>query len=77
MRWTRHVTRMGEKSNACRILVGKQEGKRLLGRARRSWVDIIKMDLRQIECDGVDWIDTAPFPLPLLIATPSIRKNCH
>jgi hypothetical protein len=38
-------------------VVGKPEGKRPLGRARRRWVDNIKMDLREIGCDGVDWID--------------------
>jgi hypothetical protein len=41
------------------ILVGKPEGKRPLGRARRRWVDNIKMDLREIGWDGVDWIDLA------------------
>jgi hypothetical protein len=40
-----------------RILVGKPEGKRLLGRPRRRWVDNIKMDLREIGWDGMDWID--------------------
>jgi hypothetical protein len=50
---------MGEKRNACRILVGKPEGKRPLGRPRRRWVDNIKMDLREIGWDGVDWIDMA------------------
>jgi hypothetical protein len=50
---------MGEKSNAYRILVGKPEGKRSLGRTRRRWVDNIKMDLREIEWDGMDWIDLA------------------
>jgi hypothetical protein len=39
--------------------VGKPEGKRLLGRPRRRWMDNIKMDLREIEWDGVDWIDMA------------------
>jgi hypothetical protein len=41
-------------ANSYRILVGKPEGKRPLGRARHRWVDNIKMDLREIECDGVD-----------------------
>jgi hypothetical protein len=45
---------MGEKRNLYRILVGKPEGKRPLGRLRRTWVDSIKMDLREIEWDGVD-----------------------
>jgi hypothetical protein len=47
---------MGAKRNAYRILVGKPEGKRPLGRPRRRWVDNIKMDLREIGCDGVEWI---------------------
>jgi hypothetical protein len=49
---------MGKKRNAYRILVGKPEGKRPL-RPRRRWVDNIKMDLREIGWDGVDWIDVA------------------
>jgi hypothetical protein len=48
---------MGEKSNAYRILVGKPEGKRPLGRPRRRWVDNIKIDLREIGWGGMDWID--------------------
>jgi hypothetical protein len=50
---------MGEKRNVYRILVGKPEGKRPRGRPRRRWVDNIKMDLREIVWDGVDWIDMA------------------
>jgi hypothetical protein len=50
---------MGEKRNVYRILVGKPEGKRPLGRPRRRWVDNIEMDLRDIGWDGVDWIDLA------------------
>jgi hypothetical protein len=50
---------MGEKRNAYRILVGMSEAKRPLGRSRRIWVDNIKMDLREIGWDGMDWIDLA------------------
>jgi hypothetical protein len=50
---------MGETKNAYRILVGKPEGKRPLGRPRRRWVDNIKIDLRGIGGDGMDWIDLA------------------
>jgi hypothetical protein len=46
MRWAGYVARMGEKRNAYRILVGKSEGKRPLGRPRRRWVDNIKIHLR-------------------------------
>jgi hypothetical protein len=53
------VARMGETRNACRILVGKPKGKRPLGRPRCRWVDNIKIDLREIGWDGVDWIDLA------------------
>jgi hypothetical protein len=48
MRYAWHVARMGEKRTACRILVGKPEGKRLPGRPRHRWVDNSKMDLREI-----------------------------
>jgi hypothetical protein len=48
---------MGEKRNACRILLGKPEGKRLLGRPRHRWVDSIKMGLKVIGWGDVDWID--------------------
>jgi hypothetical protein len=56
MKWAGHVTRMGEKRNACRILVGKPEGKRPLGRPRLRWVNNIKMDFREIVWNGVDRI---------------------
>jgi hypothetical protein len=60
-RWARHVTRMGRKRNPYRMLVGKPEGKRPLGRPRCRWVDNIKIDLREIGWDGVDWIDLAQY----------------
>jgi hypothetical protein len=59
MRWAGHVARMETKMNAYRILVGKSERKRPLGRQRRRWVNNIKTDLREIGWGGVDWIDMA------------------
>jgi hypothetical protein len=59
MRWAGNVARMGEKRNANRILVGMPEGKGPLGRPRRRWVDNIKMCLREIVWDCMDWIDLA------------------
>jgi hypothetical protein len=50
---------MGEKRNTYRLLVGKPEGKRPLGRPRRRWVDNIKMDFLEIDWGGVDWIGLA------------------
>jgi hypothetical protein len=50
---------MDEKRNACRLLVGKPEGKRPLGRPRRRWVDNIKIYLREIVWNGMDWTDLA------------------
>jgi hypothetical protein len=49
----------GEKRNAYRILLGKPEGKRPLGRPRPRWVGSIKIDLREIVWDGLNWIDLA------------------
>jgi hypothetical protein len=54
IRWAGHITRMGARSNAFRILVGKPEGKRPLGRSRRRWEDNIKMDIREIGWAGMD-----------------------
>jgi hypothetical protein len=59
MKWAEHVAQLGEKGNAYRILVGKPEGKRPLGRPRSRWMANIKMDLREIGWGGVDWIDLA------------------
>ena len=50
---------MGEKICACRVLVEKPEGKRPLGRPRRRWEDNITMDLQEVACRGVDWIELA------------------
>ena len=57
IRWAGHVARIGEKRGVYRVLVGKSEGKRPLGRSRHRWEDNIKMDLQEVGCEGMDWID--------------------
>jgi len=52
MRWAGHVARMGERRGIYRVLVGKPEGKRPLGRPRRRWKNNIKMDLQEVVCGG-------------------------
>jgi hypothetical protein len=59
MRWTGHVARMGEVRGAYNILVGRPEGRRLLGRPRCGWEDNIKIDLWEIGFGDVDWIHLA------------------
>jgi hypothetical protein len=59
MRWERHVAQMGEGRGIYRVFVGKSEGKRPLGRPRRRWKDNIKMDLQEVRCGGMDWIELA------------------
>jgi len=51
--------RVGERRGVCGFLVGKPEGKRPLGRPRRRWEDNIKMDLQEVGCGGMDWIELA------------------
>jgi hypothetical protein len=59
MRRERHVACMGEESGVRRVLVGKPEGKRPLGRPRRRWEDNIKMDLQEVGSGGMYWIEMA------------------
>jgi hypothetical protein len=59
MSWAGHMARMGEKRNVYRLLVRKPEGRRLLGRSRRRWIDNIKIDLLEIGLSVVDWIGLA------------------
>jgi len=60
MRWTGHVARMGERRSVYRVLVGKPEGKRPLGRPRNRWEDDnIKMDLQEVGCGVMGWIELA------------------
>jgi hypothetical protein len=59
MRWAGHVARVGEERNVYKVLVGKPEGKRPLGRPRRRWENGIRIDLREIGWRSVDWIHLA------------------
>ena len=59
MRCAGHVARMGESRGVYRVLVGEAEGKRSLGRPRHRWEDNIKMDLQEVGCEGMDWIELA------------------
>ena len=59
MRWAGHVARMGEGRGVYRVLVGKPEGRRPLGRPRRRWEDNIRMDLRKVGCECVEWMELA------------------
>jgi len=59
MVWAGYVARIGERRGVYRVLVGKHEGKRPLGRPRRRWQDNTKMDLQEVGLEGVDWTDLA------------------
>jgi len=57
MGWAGHVACMAESRGVYRVLVGKPEGKRALGRPRHRWEDNIKIGLQEVGCGGKDWID--------------------
>jgi len=59
MRWAGRVARMGEERQVYRVLVGKPEGRRPLGRPRCRWMDNIRMDLQEVGCVYMDWIGLA------------------
>jgi hypothetical protein len=59
MTWAGHVARIGEERGVYRVLVGKPQGKRQLGRPWRRWVDNIRMDLQKVGCGYMDWIGLA------------------
>jgi len=59
MRWAGHVAHMGEDRGVYRVLVGKPEGRRPLGRPRRRWGDNIRTDLQEVRCGYMDWIGLA------------------
>jgi len=59
MRWVGYEASMGERRGVYRVLVGKSEGKKQIGRPRCRWKDNIKMDLQEVRCGGMDWNDLA------------------
>jgi len=59
MSWAGYVARMGEERGVYRVLVGKPEGRRPLGRPRRRWADNIRTDLQEVGCGYMDWIGLA------------------
>jgi len=59
MRWAGHVAHMGEERGVYRVFLGKQEGRRPLGRLRHRWVDNIRLDLQEVGCGYMDWIELA------------------
>ena len=59
MRWAGYVARMGKEMGVYRVLVGKPEGRRPMGRPRCRWVDNIRMDLQEVGCGYTDWIGLA------------------
>jgi len=61
MRWAGHVARMGVEKGVYRVLVGKPEGRRPVGRPRRRWVYNIRMDLQEVRCGYMDWIGLAQY----------------
>jgi len=56
MRWAGHVASAGEERGVYRVLVGKPDEKKPLGRPRRGWVENIRMDLQEVGCGYMDWI---------------------
>ena len=59
MGWAGYVASMWKRRGVCTVLVGKPEGKRPLGGPRRRWEDNIKMDIQEVKCGGMDWIELA------------------
>ena len=59
MRWEGHVAGIGDRRGVLRVLVGKPEGRRTRGRPRCRWEDNIKMDLQEMRCWVMDWVDLA------------------
>ena len=61
MRWAGHIEHMGEGRGVYRVLVGKPEVKKPVGRPRHRWEDNIKMDVQEVGCGTMDWIDLSQY----------------
>jgi hypothetical protein len=59
MRWAGHIAYMGERRGVYRVLEGKPEGRRPLGRPRHRWEGNFKMNLQEVGCGGMEWIELA------------------
>jgi hypothetical protein len=59
MKWARHVAQMGRRKACIWFWVGEPEGKSPLGRPRHRWEDYIRIDLQEVGCGGMDWIELA------------------
>jgi len=79
MRWAGNVARKGEEWGTYRVLVGKPEGKRSLGRPRGRWVDNIRMELQEVGCGYVDWIGLAQdfFQTHIFIVVFNLKVTVH
>jgi hypothetical protein len=75
MRWAGHVACMGDGRGVYRVLVGRPEGKRPLGRPRLRWEDNIQMDLREIGIDGANWIQLAQDRVQLWACVNTVMKR--
>jgi hypothetical protein len=74
LRWAGHVARMGEGRGVYRVLVGKPEGKRPLGRPRRRWEDNVRMDLQEVGCGCDDCIGLAQYRDTLRVLVSAVRN---
>jgi hypothetical protein len=74
MRWAGHVACMGEGRGVYRVLVGRPEGKRPLGRPKRRWDDNIKMDLRETGIHGANWIQLAQDRVQLRVCVNTVMN---
>jgi hypothetical protein len=76
VKWLVNAAHVGDIRNAYQVLVGKPEGRKLFGRPRRTLEDNIKMDIKEIWCDGVDWIHLAQDTLQWRALVNPVMNQC-